>query len=183
MLFTSSFILNRSRSQFHSTINFRSLVRTIGPKHSTNTYSTPTSTLFPMYQKPAHCFARFQYLTYCLRTSQLDQTSPWLQVWFSCDFSPRKTNCGVLGDFEDIYGSSDEDNEHIGQWDAIVTCFFIDTVGCSPHLSTAVHLHSYAIDQAKNIVNYLRIFHRILAPGGVWINLGNPPFARGTLQN
>lgn len=26
--------------------------------------------------------------------------------------------------------------------------------------------------QAKNIVNYLRIIHRILAPGGVWINLG-----------
>jgi len=33
-----------------------------------------------------------------------------------------------------------------------VTCFFIDT--------------------AKNVVNYLRIFHKILAPGGVWINLG-----------
>ena len=26
--------------------------------------------------------------------------------------------------------------------------------------------------QGKNIVNYLRIIHRILAPGGVWINLG-----------
>lgn len=26
--------------------------------------------------------------------------------------------------------------------------------------------------QAKNIVNYLRIIHHILAPGGVWINLG-----------
>lgn len=26
--------------------------------------------------------------------------------------------------------------------------------------------------QAKNIVNYLRIIHRKLAPGGVWINLG-----------
>jgi hypothetical protein len=26
--------------------------------------------------------------------------------------------------------------------------------------------------QAKNIVNYLRIIHRILAPGGIWINLG-----------
>ena len=38
---------------------------------------------------------------------------------------------GVLGDFEEIYGSPDEDNEHIGQWDAIMTCFFIDTVGPS----------------------------------------------------
>ena len=26
--------------------------------------------------------------------------------------------------------------------------------------------------QAKNVVNYLRIIHDILAPGGVWINLG-----------
>jgi len=28
------------------------------------------------------------------------------------------------------------------------------------------------MSKAKNIVNYLRIIHRILAPGGVWINLG-----------
>lgn len=28
------------------------------------------------------------------------------------------------------------------------------------------------LEQAKNIVNYLRVIHRILAPGGVWINLG-----------
>lgn len=32
--------------------------------------------------------------------------------------------------------------------------------------------------QAKNIVNYLRIIHRILAPGGVWINLGKHYFMR-----
>jgi N2227-like protein len=31
---------------------------------------------------------------------------------------------------------------------------------------------AHAMTQAKNIVNYLRIIHRILAPGGVWINLG-----------
>ncbi|KAH7929022.1 N2227-domain-containing protein [Leucogyrophana mollusca] len=62
----------------------------------------------------------------------------------------------VAGDFEEIYGAEDGDcNEQepqSGQWDAVLTCFFIDT--------------------AKNIVNYLRIIHRILAPGGVWINLG-----------
>ncbi|KAF9817374.1 hypothetical protein IEO21_03515 [Rhodonia placenta] len=59
----------------------------------------------------------------------------------------------VAGDFEEIYGADDKEGEpHAGQWDAILTCFFIDT--------------------AKNIVNYLRIIHRILAPGGVWINLG-----------
>ncbi|OAX32849.1 N2227-domain-containing protein, partial [Rhizopogon vinicolor AM-OR11-026] len=61
----------------------------------------------------------------------------------------------VAGDFEEIYGAEYEEGNpesEAGQWDAILTCFFIDT--------------------AKNIVNYLRIIHRILAPGGVWINMG-----------
>ncbi|KZT65003.1 N2227-domain-containing protein [Daedalea quercina L-15889] len=59
----------------------------------------------------------------------------------------------VAGDFEEIYGADDNHDEpQGGQWDAVLTCFFIDT--------------------AKNFVNYLRIIHRILAPGGVWINLG-----------
>ncbi|CAG8494684.1 3609_t:CDS:2, partial [Dentiscutata heterogama] len=43
-------------------------------------------------------------------------------------------------------------NSSTDQWDCIVTCFFIDT--------------------AKNILEYIEIFHRILRPGGLWINLG-----------
>ncbi|KAG8682339.1 hypothetical protein FRC09_016836, partial [Ceratobasidium sp. 395] len=63
----------------------------------------------------------------------------------------------VAGDFEEIYGvdpdpESTETEPHAGEWDAVLTCFFIDT--------------------AKNIVSYLRTIHKILAPGGVWINLG-----------
>ncbi|KAH7908543.1 N2227-like protein-domain-containing protein, partial [Hygrophoropsis aurantiaca] len=62
----------------------------------------------------------------------------------------------VAGDFEEIYGAEEGDSDshepQSGQWNAVLTCFFIDT--------------------AKNIVNYLRVIHRILAPGGVWINLG-----------
>ncbi|KAH9077810.1 N2227-domain-containing protein [Lactarius deliciosus] len=62
----------------------------------------------------------------------------------------------VAGDFEEVYGQqdgdADSDEPSAGLWDAVLTCFFIDT--------------------AKNIVNYLRIIHQILAPGGVWINLG-----------
>ena len=92
-------------------------------------------------------------------------------------FSSCEADRWASGDFEEIYGSPDESNEHIGQWDAIVTCFFIDTVSPSPRLSIVIHLYSYTIDKAKNIVNYLRIFHRILAPGGVWINLGSLSFA------
>lgn len=57
------------------------------------------------------------------------------------------------GDFEDIFApKSDPEEDETGQWDAVLTCFFIDT--------------------AKNIVNYLRTIHRILAPGGVWVNCG-----------
>jgi len=70
--------------------------------------------------------------------------------------SPDSDFSLVAGDFEEIYGaeeSDDNDQEpQAGRWDAILTCFFIDT--------------------AKNIVNYLRILHRLLVPGGIWINLG-----------
>ncbi|KAF9237126.1 N2227-domain-containing protein [Melanogaster broomeanus] len=70
------------------------------------------------------------------------------------DLPPGSDFSLVAGDFEEIYGAhdTDESEPQAGQWDAVLTCFFIDT--------------------AKNIVNYLRIMHRILAPGGVWINLG-----------
>ncbi|KAK7055822.1 carnosine N-methyltransferase [Favolaschia claudopus] len=69
------------------------------------------------------------------------------------DLPPGSNFSLIAGDFEEIYGAeSDPDEPQSGQWDAILTCFFIDT--------------------AKNIVNYLRIIHKILAPGGVWINMG-----------
>jgi len=61
----------------------------------------------------------------------------------------------VAGDFEEIYGKLREGDEREPQqskWDAVLTCFFIDT--------------------AKNIVNYINIIYELLAPGGVWINLG-----------
>lgn len=59
----------------------------------------------------------------------------------------------VAGDFEELFGpKEDPEEDETEQWDAVLTCFFIDT--------------------AKNIVNYLRIIHRILTPGGIWINCG-----------
>ncbi|KAB5551603.1 hypothetical protein DKX38_008914 [Salix brachista] len=54
--------------------------------------------------------------------------------------------CG--GDFVEVYS----DPSHVGVWDAVVTCFFIDT--------------------AHNIIEYIEIISRILKDGGVWINLG-----------
>ena len=76
-----------------------------------------------------------------------------------------------LGDFEEVYGSGDidEDEPQAGQFDAILTCFFIDTVSA---VATIWSQSTYESPQAKNIINYLKIIHRKLAPGGVWINLG-----------
>jgi carnosine N-methyltransferase len=76
----------------------------------------------------------------------------------------------TIGDFEEVYGSESHPGEpQAGEWDAIMTCFFIDTVRNSSNVSGTIN---EPMSQAKNIVNYLRIIHRILAPGGVWINLG-----------
>ncbi|XP_024003927.1 carnosine N-methyltransferase isoform X2 [Eutrema salsugineum] len=54
--------------------------------------------------------------------------------------------CG--GDFVEVYNESG----HEGMWDAVVTCFFIDT--------------------AHNIIEYIETISKILKDGGVWINLG-----------
>ena len=52
----------------------------------------------------------------------------------------------TAGEFMEVYH-----DEH-GQWDVIVTCFFLDT--------------------AKNVLDYLATFSSLLKPGGIWINLG-----------
>jgi hypothetical protein len=70
----------------------------------------------------------------------------------------------AAGDFEEVYNAP----EHEGAWDAVLTCFFIDTVRAAPTRCT----QGLNRAQAKNVVNYLRIIHKLLAPGGVWINLG-----------
>ena len=47
-----------------------------------------------------------------------------------------------------MYAKDDER----GAWDAVATCFFIDT--------------------AKNILRYLEVLNRVLPIGGVWANVG-----------
>ncbi|KAJ2520661.1 hypothetical protein H4217_001905, partial [Coemansia sp. RSA 1939] len=54
----------------------------------------------------------------------------------------------TAGDFIEAYGSSSERE----QWDAVVTCFFMDT--------------------AKNVLDYLDTMWHAMKPGAVWINLG-----------
>lgn len=59
---------------------------------------------------------------------------------------PRFSMCA--GDFTQIYRGE----EHVGAWDAVITCFFIDT--------------------APVVIEYIEVIERILKPGGVWINMG-----------
>ena len=54
--------------------------------------------------------------------------------------------CG--GDFVEVYGRP----EAKGKWDAVITCFFLDT--------------------APNFLTYLEVIAHALKDGGVWINLG-----------
>ncbi|KAJ2893277.1 hypothetical protein IWW38_002917 [Coemansia aciculifera] len=54
----------------------------------------------------------------------------------------------IAGDFVEVYSADDEKEK----WDAIVTCFFMDT--------------------AKNVLAYLDTIWHALKPGAVWINLG-----------
>lgn len=71
------------------------------------------------------------------------------------DISPISSSSGdfsmIAGDFVEVYGG-DPSYDLVGSFDAIVTCFFLDT--------------------AKNVIEYIQIFHRLLRGGGVWINLG-----------
>lgn len=52
------------------------------------------------------------------------------------------------GDFLEVYS----DPEHFESRDCVVTCFFIDC--------------------AHNILDFIQLIHKILRPGGKWINLG-----------
>ncbi|XP_010522306.1 PREDICTED: carnosine N-methyltransferase-like [Tarenaya hassleriana] len=54
--------------------------------------------------------------------------------------------CG--GDFVEVYN----DPSQLGMWDAVVTCFFIDT--------------------AHNVIEYIETISKVLKDGGVWINFG-----------
>jgi carnosine N-methyltransferase len=54
----------------------------------------------------------------------------------------------TAGEFCEVYGTP----EHAGEWDAVVTCFFLDT--------------------APNVCEYVQVIHAALRPGGVWVNLG-----------
>jgi carnosine N-methyltransferase len=65
----------------------------------------------------------------------------------------------IAGDFVQVYNAKSQ----IGRWDAIATCFFIDC--------------------ANNVLEYLEIIHKILKPGGLWINMGPLLYHFSDLEN
>lgn len=78
----------------------------------------------------------------------------------------------VAGDFEEIYGPQSWDVAHgvegeegqRGKWSSVVTCFFIDCVG--------LHQSMVNLQQARNVLNFLKIIYTLLEDDGVWINIG-----------
>mmetsp|Transcript_13657 Transcript_13657/g.50883 ORF Transcript_13657/g.50883 Transcript_13657/m.50883 type:complete len:458 (-) Transcript_13657:563-1936(-) len=52
----------------------------------------------------------------------------------------------TAGEFLQVY------KDHVAEWDAVVTCFFLDT--------------------APRVTTYIALIYRMLKPGGVWINGG-----------
>ena len=56
------------------------------------------------------------------------------------------------GSFLDVYGGGGGKAEHRQAWDAVVSCFFLDT--------------------APNVLEYIELVEAILKPAGVWINFG-----------
>ena len=54
----------------------------------------------------------------------------------------------AAGDFLDVYSAP----EYVSSQDCVVTCFFIDC--------------------AHNILSFIQVIHKVLKPGGTWINLG-----------
>ncbi|KAJ1971284.1 hypothetical protein H4R35_005355 [Dimargaris xerosporica] len=90
-----------------------------------------------------HAFSNHTAIEDQVRAIPIPDVLPRDQVPDGVDFSM------TAGDFLEIYG---QDPTEQGAWDAVVTCFFIDT--------------------ANNIVTYLETIYKILRPGGIWINLG-----------
>ncbi|KAL0249578.1 hypothetical protein GEMRC1_004808 [Eukaryota sp. GEM-RC1] len=54
--------------------------------------------------------------------------------------------CVCAGDFVDVFGENEK------EFDALATCFFMDT--------------------AQNVVEYVEIIHKILKDDGIWVNIG-----------
>eukprot|EP00906_Rhabdomonas_costata_P020597 RCo029998 len=102
-----------------------------------------------------HCSSRSKIFPYIHQTSNVMGREDSIRGVEIPDELPRGLTLAkgqeftmVGGDFLEVYRTA----EHAGKWDAVMTCFFLDT--------------------ARNPLEYVETVHHLLAPGGVWINLG-----------
>ncbi|KAJ5339963.1 hypothetical protein N7452_006691 [Penicillium brevicompactum] len=122
------------------------------------------------YQVTTNEWSAYMNLAYRYLSSQTEHNSlsfhPYIDWWShhatNADFQRSVTFpdqvadpssvLHVEGDFTTAFSGS------TGQYDVMVTLFFIDT--------------------ARNLISYIENIHRLLRPGGLWINLG--PLMYGT---
>ncbi|KAI8926868.1 N2227-like protein-domain-containing protein [Entophlyctis helioformis] len=100
----------------------------------------PESNLYTIYPW-IHSFSNIVSEANQMQPVQIPDV-PVRDIPLTADFSM------VAGDFVEIYS----DDAQAGQWDAIVTCFFMDT--------------------AKDMTRYISVIRHALRKGGIWINLG-----------
>lgn len=88
---------------------------------------------------------------------------------------PKGSNFSlVAGDFLDVYGDEDEDEEWDGEsFESLFVRRVADSLlsSLSSNEPSAV-ITCFFIDTAKNIIDYLNVIYQVLKEGGVWINLG-----------
>ncbi len=61
----------------------------------------------------------------------------------------------ILGDFEELFGvKEDPDEDETGQWDAVLTCFFIDTVSCGAFRDLAAEFRTSGQKHCQLPSNY-----------------------------
>jgi hypothetical protein len=88
----------------------------------------------------------------------LSQDSSHILQWMSQDSSDRNGSFTMIyGDFNKIYSS----NHYNHAFDAVVTCFFIDT--------------------AANILQLIAIMKHILKENGIWLNIGPLHYHRASM--
>ena len=120
MLLASFFVLNRYVvTLILATTNFFvSLTRT--PKIiQCSTEQINQHTIYPY----VHSFSNIRDKAALLRAITLPDVNP-------SSLPPNANFSLVAGDFEEIYGTEEheDDEPQAGEWNAIMTCFFIDTV-------------------------------------------------------
>lgn len=126
---THRFCIARERVQrIHALcIPFRSQQVRVLPFAQTNSHTAYSSSeaeyheIYPFLHSFSHHISTANSL---LRSVRIPDVLPANVLGPDSDFSL------VAGDFEEVYGQ--DENQH-GQWGAVVTCFFIDTVSCFEH--------------------------------------------------